>query len=132
VAPIIIFKDDVKHLGTRYGGKHAGQPLSGYPINWCELPEFNGDEQIARELGKGRLHTGLVVLNQPEPPAAPYQAAAASGSPLDIFSRLSGQNLSAQPRKSFYSGGLALDIQIGGTRPSTAYLDVARMRKLKR
>lgn len=36
----------------------------------------------------------------------------------------------AQPRKSFYSGGLALDIEIGGFRPTTQDLDVERMMRV--
>jgi hypothetical protein len=124
--PIIIFRNNVKRLGSINGGKHGGQPLAGLPVNWSELQEYGGSEQIASKLSKGRLGTGL-VMDDPN-----YLAAANTKDPLsNIFKTMTGQT-AMQPRKSFYSGGLALDIEIGGTKPSTASIDVARMRKLKR
>lgn len=128
VSPIIIFRDDVKNLGTTHGGKHAGQALAGSPLNWCELPEFNGDENIASGLGKGHLRTGLSI----EDPYTTNSYTGVGNSVLNIFRGLNGETLAAQPRSSYYSGGLALDIEIGGTHPSMAYIDVNRMRKLKR
>jgi hypothetical protein len=125
-APIIIFRNNVRRLGIINGGKHAGQPLAGVPINWCELQEYGGGEQLAAQLDKGRLGTGL-VMDDPN-----YIASAAVSEPaFGIFRNFAGK-ATLQPRKSFYSGGLALDIEIGGTQPSTASLDVARMRKMTR
>lgn len=124
--PIVIFKNNVKRLGTISGGKHGGQPLTGYPINWCELQEYGGGEQLAAKLGRGRLGTGL-VMTDPH-----YIASAQTPNPVaDLFRSMTGQT-TQQPRRSFYSGGLALDIEIGGTRPSTAALDWERQKKLKR
>lgn len=124
--PVVIFRNNVKRLGTINGGKHAGQPLAGNPINWCELQEYGGGEQLAARLGRGRLGTGL-VMTDPN-----YIASANVPNPVsDLFRNLTGQ-ATQQPRKSFYSGGLALDIEIGGCRPSTAMLDLERQKKLKR
>ncbi len=124
--PVIIFRNNVKRLGTMNGGKHGGQPLAGIPVNWCELQEYGGGEQLAAKLDKGRLGTGL-IMDDPN-----YIASAAISEPgFGIFKSLAGKAV-LQPRKSFYSGGLALDIEIGGTKPSTASLDVARMRKMTR
>lgn len=123
--PIVIFRNNVKRLGTINGGKHGGQPLPGYPLNWCELQEYGGGEQLAAKLGRGRLGTGLVMTDPS------YLASASIKDPTDLFRNLTGQS-TQQPRKSFYSGGLALDIEIGGCKPSTAALDWERQRKLKR
>jgi hypothetical protein len=124
--PIVIFRNNVKRLGTISGGKHGGQPLAGNPINWCELQEFGGGEQLAAKLGRGRLGTGL-VMTDPN-----YIASAQVADPVsNLFQSLTGQT-TQQPRKSFYSGGLALDIEIGGCRPSTAFQDLERQKKMKR
>ncbi len=49
--PIIIFRDNVSRLGTEYGGKHAGQPLTGDPLTAFEMQNFTGLEQLASSLG---------------------------------------------------------------------------------
>lgn len=129
VAPIIIFRNNVKRLGTAHGGKHAGQPLAGNPLNWCEIPEYGGDEHQALGLGKGRLGTGLSLL---DPTGSIAPDLAINNPNYSLFSQLDGRSLSMQPRRSFYSGGLALDIEIGGTTPPDIRRDVVSMRKLKR
>ena len=53
LTPIIIFRDDVKTLGTAHGGRHAGQPLAGYPLNWCELARIWRRRTSSRRLGQG-------------------------------------------------------------------------------
>ena len=126
VTPVIIFRNDVKRLGTRAGGKHGGQPLAGDPLNWCEMQEFGGDELLAQGLGKGRLGTRLTVVDTSNPAMQTNKSVN-----FDVFRKIDGRSLQIQPRKSFYSGGLALDIEIGGIRPSTARLDVASMRNLR-
>lgn len=126
LAPIIIFRDNVKNLGTEHGGKHGGQPIAGYPLNWCELREFGGDEHIAMALGKGKLGTQLMLTN----PDAAEKSLDQDGSSINLFQKLDGKDLTLQPRRTFYSGGLALDIEIGGIRdfqPST--LDIPSKRK---
>lgn len=102
LSPVIIITDNVRFLGTEYGGKHGGQPLAGTPLNWCEIREYGGDEHFASGLGKGHLGTRL-TLSDP------------GGSAFNLFRGFNGGNLTAQPRKSYYSGGLAVDIEIGGT-----------------
>jgi len=126
VTPVIIFRDDVKRLGTRSGGKHGGQPLAGDPLNWCEMQEFGGDELLAQGLGKGKLGTSLTVVDTSNPVVQTNKSVN-----FDVFRKIDGRSLLIQPRKSFYSGGLALDIEIGGIRPSTARQDVASMRNLR-
>jgi hypothetical protein len=78
-SPVIIFRNNVKYLGTKYGGKHAGQPLAGYPMLSAQNPT---DQELATQFG----------------------------------------------RRSFYRQGLALDIEVGGTKESTAQRDVQSMR----
>ena len=93
--PVIMVRDNVKRIGTMYGGKHAGQPL---PARY------------------------LTATVDPVP-----------GAVGSLWSSRREQGASrVQPRKSFQSSCLALSIEIGGTRPSTASFDVMSMRKLKR
>jgi len=129
VSPIIIFRNNVKRLGTEHGGKHAGQPLAGNPLNWCEIPEYGGDEHQALGLGKGRLGTGLTLLD-PTGSVDPEQAIFDKN--FSLFRQLDGKGMCMQPRRSFYSGGLALDIEVGGTTPPNMTRDVLSMRKLNR
>lgn len=131
LAPVIIFRNDVKKLGRAAGGKHAGQPLCGYPLNWCELSEFGGNEELAKTLGKGRLGTSMqVVGNDVDPYEFLRTAGGNQGTTGDIvFCDSSGRRMALQPRKNFYSGGLALDIEIGGTRQIVApSAEISRMR----
>jgi hypothetical protein len=122
---IIIFRNNVRHLGVRAGGKHAGQPLAGYPLNWCELQSFGGDDWLASLSDKGRLGTRLMMSTSSELPMA--------GSAIsNLFRTFEGQLLCRQPRSSYYSGGLALDIEIGGTRKYNPQADVLSMRKFCR
>jgi len=100
INPIIIFRNNVKRLGKNTGGKHAGQPIAGNPLNWCELAEYGGDDFIAGAVRKGRLATGLTLLNP--------------GDKNSAFRGFDGKTICLQPRKSYYSGGLAVDIEIGG------------------
>ena len=129
LTPVIIFRDNVRYLGTQYGGKHAGQPLAGSPLNWCELSEYGGDEKSAEALGKGRLATRLMVSASP---SSNSQAGGVGDFCRDIFSHFDGKSLARQPRRSYYSGGLAVDIEIGGIMQSDAAKTVALMRSLPR
>jgi hypothetical protein len=117
MTPIIIFRDDVKTLGTTHGGRHAGQPLAGYPLNWCELADYGGDEHTASTLEKGRLGTRLTLVNAAGT-ALPEEAI--NDPNFALFQSFEGKRVFHQPRRSFYSGGLALDIEIGGTTASAA------------
>ncbi|HEY9716774.1 MAG TPA: hypothetical protein V6C69_04875 [Trichormus sp.] len=125
-APVIIFRDNVANAGTVYGGKHGGQPFPGDPLNWCDLADYSGSEETGAQLGKGKRGTGLAMLDQ-------TGATTGAGASLkNLFQSIAGSALSNQPRRSYYSGGLGLDIEIGCVGPSTAMLDVQRMRQLKR
>jgi Putative Flp pilus-assembly TadE/G-like len=128
LSPVIVFRNNVKNLGTASGGKHAGQPLPGYPLNWCELQEFGCDEQAALNACKGRLGTKLTLVD-PEGWASPSEAI--SNVNYNLFKTFDGKTLFMQPRRSFYSGGLALDIEIGGTRFMDPMNDVLSMQKLR-
>lgn len=116
VAPIIIFRNDVKNLSRESGGKHCGQPLTGYPLNWCELSEYGGDPHVAVKLGKGRLGTRLTIV---DPTGTASTDEAINDPNFGLFKSFNGEELFSQPRRSFYSGGLALDIEIGGTSTLT-------------
>jgi hypothetical protein len=132
-APVIIFRDNVANPGTVYGGKHGGQPFPGDPLNWCDLADYSGSEETGAQLGKGKRGTGLAMLSQPGAGASAGAAQAGGISKLtNLFQSVAGNALSNQPRRSYYSGGLGLDIEIGCAGPSTAMLDVQRMRQLKR
>jgi hypothetical protein len=63
VTPIIVFRNNVKHLGTKDGGKHGGQPLAGYPLDWSDLEERSGDQQQARRLGRRSLYRRGLALD---------------------------------------------------------------------
>jgi hypothetical protein len=89
----ITLRNEVKNLGNISGGKHGGQPLSGYPLDWCERAEFQGSVELADSMGKGTQGTNLSLLG-------------------DTFYKANGQKLHMQPRKTFYSGGLATDIEM--------------------
>jgi hypothetical protein len=125
-SPVIIVRDNVRYLGTTYGGKHAGQPLTGSPLNWCELAEYSGDEQLALRLGKGRLATRLVVSSpEASTPTAPAEQLG------KLFQGLDGK-LFHEPRRTYYSGGLAVDIEVGGTERANPAQDLTRMAALRR
>jgi hypothetical protein len=94
-------------------------------LNWCELRDFGGDEQTALYLGKGRLGTQLTLTD-------PANTAPAEDTNMltDLFRKIDGKPLTLQPRRNFYSGGLALDIEIGGIRqfqPPTLDIPSKRM-----
>ncbi len=126
MSPIIVFRNNVKNLGTALGGKHAGQPLPGYPLNWCELPDFGGDEQMALRLGKGHLATGLTIAD----PFGQSLKISANDPTNTLFRNGKGNSIAMQPRRSYYSGGLALDIEIGGAGEPAATAEVAAARDL--
>lgn len=124
LTPMIIFRNDVRQLGQQNGGKHAGQPLAGNPINWCEIAEYGGDESMAENLGKGRLGTKLTLFDT----SREESDQETSNSPgYNLFRTFEGKEMTLQPRRSFYSGGLAVDIEIGGTKFQSAQEDIDKM-----
>jgi hypothetical protein len=129
MSPVIIFRNNIKHLGADSGGKHGGQPLAGDPLNWCELQEYGGDERTAAQLNKGKFGTRLTIVD----PANSSLSDTFGAVNRNLFLTIDGKTLLSQPRKSFYSGGLAIDIEIGGIREPTANLDVrSAMSRFKR
>jgi hypothetical protein len=99
--------NNVYRLGTINGGKHAGQPLAGDPINWCDLSCFGVSTLSANQIGKG-MATGLSPFN-----GAPVnsQIPGAVLKNTAMFEN-NGKVVTAQPRKSYYSGGLGVEISI--------------------
>jgi hypothetical protein len=96
--------DQVSRLGTECGGKHAGQSMPGDPVNWCDLPLFDGSPDQAMMMKKGSSR-GVV----------PQGAATAGGGILldsAYFTKVSRGDLSHQPRKNYYAGGLAVAFQL--------------------
>jgi hypothetical protein len=97
-------RDEVNNLGTICGGKHAGQSMSGNPVNWCDLVCYDGDVDLAKKKKKG-MSLGI----------KPCGAVGADDGVLlntAYFSKLDGQNLNHQPRKNYYAGGLAVEFRI--------------------
>jgi hypothetical protein len=99
--------NNVYNLGTINGGKHAGQPLAGDPINWCELPYFGLSKESAAQEGKGGA-TGLTASN------TIVTASEIPGAVLKdtVEFETAGKPVTSVPRKSYYSGGLAVELSI--------------------
>ena len=101
--------NNVYNLGTICGGKHAGQPLEGNPINWCDLPYFGLSADLARNEGKGTA-TGLSTNNSIQ---IDSQIPGAVLKDVAEFT-VNGKEVAAKPRMSYYSGGLAVEFSISG------------------
>jgi len=100
--------NNVYNLGTINGGKHAGQPMEGDPINWCELPYYGLSTDTACREGKGAA-TGLSVSGYASTTQTQIPGAIArDGAAFQVNRRL----VAATPRKSYYSGGLAVELSI--------------------
>jgi hypothetical protein len=99
------FRDNVAHLGTTCGGRHAGEPLCSPIVNWSELSQFDGSPDASAAKGKGNKGLGLTVTG------APATAAGEIPSTTAYFEKQQGETLVYQPRKSYYSGGLAVDMR---------------------
>ncbi len=62
MSPTIIFRDCVQSLGTRYGGKHGGQPLAGNPLKWRNAQDTVEEGNLAQRFSKRRDYRhGLAV-----------------------------------------------------------------------
>jgi hypothetical protein len=60
--PVIIFRNNVNNLSTESGGKHCGQPLTGYPLDERELRARKTEQQLALGFGKRNIYNrGLAV-----------------------------------------------------------------------
>jgi hypothetical protein len=102
------FRDQVANLGTPRGGKHGGQLMVGNPINWCDLPYFSGNPDLAAEKAKGAKAVGLTVAGTADGCEGGSGAVSLESA---TFSKQNGSVLTSPLRKSFYSGGLAVDIR---------------------
>jgi hypothetical protein len=63
-SPLIVFRDNVMHLGTLYGGKHGGQPLTSESFKNSELEKYWLNEQWSLKSPKanpGAKDHGLAV-----------------------------------------------------------------------
>jgi hypothetical protein len=103
----VAVRDEVSLLGTINGGKHAGQPVPGDPINWCELPCFNGDQNAASSKGEGSLSRGLIVVGNASARGGEGGISIANSE----FRRFDYSPLATQPRKTYYSAGLASELK---------------------
>ena len=97
---MMVYRDYTRTLGTIAGGKHAGQVLAGDPVNWCELSRFASCPERAFEKGTGERALGLHVHGQMYDETAVMLEGA-------HFTKTNGLPLFRQPRRSYYSGGLA-------------------------
>ncbi len=103
--------NNVCHVGNQNGGKHAGLPIAGDPINWCDLVCFNGSVDEARQLGKGELGSGLTACGD-EFVTAENSVIEGAVSSRNVRFNVDGRAVGAVPRKTFYSGGLAVQFCI--------------------
>ena len=101
-------RDEVRRLGTVSGGKHAGQPVVGNPVNWCELAYFDRSPEESLKRAKGSKALGLIVTGNNQGCAGGRKAVSWESAQ---FSRLDGGAVLHPPRKSYYSGGLPVDIE---------------------
>jgi hypothetical protein len=111
----VMFRDFVNCVGTASGGLHAGEPIAGEPINWCELPSFDGDQSVASLKQEGSLARGVLPIGSTGSNTDP-QAISSIGVQ---FIRNDSQALKYQPRKTYYSSGLAVEIRFSAPAAST-------------
>ncbi len=64
ITPVIVFRDNVKYLGTKTGGKHGGQPLAGYPLAGPDLQQYSGDnKKLSIRLSKRSIYRSGLALD---------------------------------------------------------------------
>ena len=102
---MMVYRNYTRKLGTVLGGKHAGQVFSGDPVNWCELSQFSSAPEQALEKGRGEQALGLQLHGQ----MYDDRAVMLNGA---HFTKTNGCVLSHQPRRSYYSGGLAVYFEL--------------------
>jgi len=102
------FRDQVRYLGTTYGGKHAGELMPADPLNWCDLAYYGGSPDWAARRMEGTKATGLIVRGKPDGCEGGSEAVSADSA---TFLKQDGKALSVQPRKTYYSGGLAVEMK---------------------
>lgn len=100
-------RDEVHTLGTLAGGKHAGQPLFGDPVNWDVLSSYV-DERLAQAAASRRLG-GIMVTGQENQ----YGGIPLMGAQLRSAN---GENIDRNLRTSTYSAGLAAEMVLSYPR----------------
>jgi hypothetical protein len=100
---LIMCRDEVRSLGNSNGGKHAGQPLPGDPINWDELG-FYVDNSFSNIVST-RKPDGITVIGKRKPNGGIVLADAQ-------LQRRDGMPLEHPLRTSAYSTGLAAEISV--------------------
>ncbi len=111
----VTVRDQVHNLGTANGGKHGGETMTANPINWCELAYYGGTSETAALKQKGSAARGLIAEGSSE--NCPAGSGAIVTDTAVFRSSSSGMLLSQQPRKNFYSGGLAVEFKISAPTP---------------
>ncbi len=99
----VVCRDQVHTMGTFAGGKHAGQPMPGDPVNWSDLSLYINDAFAAAVAN--RKPGGIILTGQ----VCPGGAIPLFGSQLLCDD---GAQLPRSLRKSAYSGGLGIEVRI--------------------
>lgn len=128
-------RDQTAVLGMKKGGKHAGQPIGGSPINWCEDVRFGQGRKkrlIQLDIAPDSVQTGI-PFRPGEPQLTPSttvplthldclcqpafaQSGGSFGGPGPGGGSFGGPGpgkpKKRQPRNTYLCGGLATEFQI--------------------
>jgi hypothetical protein len=99
----LVCRDEVYAAGTTTGGKHAGQPMAGNPINWAELNSYVDDTFAAA--AATRRPGGITISGDRQPGGG----IALPGVHLELDNK---QAANRDIRTSNCSAGLASEIRI--------------------
>ncbi len=102
----LVFTDQVHRLGPTQGGRHAGMPVPSPTVNWVDLARYCGNVDLASMLGRGQR---LGLMARGERSKLNDDGVAAEGA---YFERPRQGRLAESPHKSYYSGGLAVCVQL--------------------
>lgn len=99
----VMCRDEVHNLGTIAGGKHAGQPLPGDPVNWDALNTY-ADQALIETAASRRMGRIMVSGLQNIDGAIALSGAQLQGE--------NGEKLDRNLRTANFSAGLAAEILI--------------------
>lgn len=102
------FRDQVRNVGITRGGKHAGEAMPPNPLNWSELPSYGRSSPHASLRLKGGNARGLTITGDSK--GCPEGSGGISLQSAQ-FQSIDGLSLPIQPRKTYYSGGLAVEFR---------------------
>ena len=102
----LVFTDQVHRLGPTKGGRHAGMPVPSPTVNWVDLSTYCGNVDLADRLGRGHK---LGLDARGERSKLNDDGIAADGA---YYERPLRGRLANCPHKSYYSGGLAVCLQL--------------------